>query len=237
MSRKSKTLSTEVAAGHPWLDLLKESHPLQTFLNDLQNTVEKWTHPLPINQQLVDIQFNIKTLAEYPLTSIQIRRIQNSLANQLNQTALSENDVAHYQVLFQDSIADQIQLTETSRYLVDPHCKTIRDFSSSITAYKQWLEKVLFIILAFNATTTALPESAIHSFLSQLNGVSLASTISRVRLRSQPKIDSVSFVEIPRNTAIKILSKPIDQHWVKISVDLDDVISEGYLQLAYILKE
>ena len=104
------------------------------------------------------------------------------------------------------------------------------------SAYKQWLEKIMFLVLCFNPEKDALDESTLNDFLALLNSIVSASTISRVRLRHQPKIDSISFVEIPRNTTIKIFGTSTDQHWVKVRVLLDDTESESYLQLAYIVK-
>ena len=104
------------------------------------------------------------------------------------------------------------------------------------SAYKQWLEKIMFLVLCINPEKDALDESTLNDFLALLNSIVSASTISRVRLRHQPKIDSISFVEIPRNTTIKIFGTSTDQHWVKVRVLLDDTESESYLQLAYIVK-
>ena len=94
----------------------------------------------------------------------------------------------------------------------------------------------MFLVLCINPEKDALDESTLNDFLALLNSIVSASTISRVRLRHQPKIDSISFVEIPRNTTIKIFGTSTDQHWVKVRVLLDDTESESYLQLAYIVK-
>lgn len=221
---------------HPWLTLLKENQFIQSYLNQLYLWISKFEPVVSIEQQLQDIQQNRKISAEYPMAGVQIGRLRNHFNALLDQSNISENDFDQAFEVFHDSIADQITLTDASRQWIDPNCKSVRDFSSKITAYKQWLEKVLFLILCFNPEKTPLEDSTLKDFLSSLNGITNASTISRIRLRHQPKIDSISFVEIPRNTSIKILGAPIDQHWVKVSVVLDDIESEGYLQLAYIIK-
>ena len=148
----------------------------------------------------------------------------------------SEPDFDQAFEIFHDNIGDQITLTDNSRQWIDPNCKSSRDFSSKIAAYKQWLEKIIILVLCFNPEKDTLDESTLNDFLALLNGIVSASTISRVRLRHQPKIDSISFVEIPRNTTIKIFGTSTDQHWVKVRVLLDDTESESYLQLAYIVK-
>ena len=236
LSRKSKPLNNPIGEEHPWLTLLKENQSIQSYTNQLHIWISKFEPTVSLEQQLQDIQQNRKISAEYPMVNVQIGRLRKHLHALLDQSNISENDFDQAFKVFHDSIADQITLSDASRQWIDPNCKSIRDFSSKITAYKQWLEKVMFLVLCFNAENTTLEETTLKAFLASLNGVISASTISRIRLRSQPKIDSVSFAEIPRNTPIKILGAPIDQHWVKVSVVLDDIESEGYLQLAYIVK-
>ena len=239
MSRKSKPLSSTIGEEHPWLVLLKENQFIQAYVQQLHLWISKFKPILSIEQQYLDIDKNTQILIDYPMTGVQVGRLRKHIALLLaeSESNFSEHDLNQTFEEFQDSIANQITLTNASRQWIDPHCKSIRDFSSNITAYKQWLEKVMFLVLCFNTQKTDLSESILNDFLALLNGIVCASTISRIRLRHQPKIDSVSFVEIPRNTTIKILGVPIDQHWVKVSVQFDDMESEeGYLQLAYILK-
>ena len=236
LSRKSKPLNSLIAEEHPWLNLLKENQYIQSYIDQLHIWINQFEPILSIKQQLLDLQINSRIPKEFPLISVQLSRLSTDIKTRLEISDFSEQDFKHTFLLFQDSITDQITLTDASRQYIDPTCKSVRDFSSKITAYKQWLEKVMFLVLCFNTEKTTLPESALTDFLALLNGIVSASTISRVRLRHQPKIDSISFVEIPRNTPIKILGTPLDQHWVKVSVLLDDTESEGYLQLAYIVK-
>ncbi len=238
MSRKSKPLSSTIGEEHPWLVLLKENPFIQGYIQQLHLWISKFKPILSIEQQYLDIDKNTQILIDYPMTGVQVGRLRKHIALLLaeSESNFSEHDLNQTFEEFQDSIANQITLTNASRQWIDPHCKSIRDFSSNITAYKQWLEKVMFLVLCFNTQKTDLSESILNDFLALLNGIVSASTISRIRLRHQPKIDSVSFVEIPRNTPIKILGAPIDQHWVKVNVQLDGTASEGYLQLAYIVK-
>ena len=236
LARKSKPLNNPIGEEHPWLTLLKENQSIQSYINQLHIWISKFEPAVSLEQQLQDIQQNRKISAEYPMVSVQIGRLRKHPHALLDQSNISENNVDQAFKIFHDSITDQITLSDASRQWIDPNCKSIRDFSSKITAYKQWLEKVMFLVLCFNTQKTDLSESILNDFLALLNGIVCASTISRIRLRHQPKIDSVSFVEIPRNTPIKILGAPIDQHWVKVNVQLDGTASEGYLQLAYIVK-
>ena len=236
LSRKSKPLNSLIAEEHPWLNLLKENQYIQSYVDQLHIWIRQFEPILSIKQQLSDLQINSRIPKEFPLISVQLSRLSTDIKTRLEISDFSEQDFKHTFLLFQDSITDQITLTDASRQYIDPTCKSVRDFSSKITAYKQWLEKVMFLVLCFNTQKTDLSESILNDFLALLNGIVCASTISRIRLRHQPKIDSVSFVEIPRNTPIKILGAPIDQHWVKVNVQLDGTSSEGYLQLAYIVK-
>ena len=236
LSRKSKPLNSLIAEEHPWLNLLKENQYIQSYVDQLHIWIRQFEPILSIKQQLSDLQINSRIPKEFPLISVQLSRLSTDIKTRLEISDFSEQDFKHTFLLFQDSITDQITLTDASRQYIDPTCKSVRDFSSKITAYKQWLEKVMFLVLCFNTQKTDLSESILNDFLALLNGIVCASTISRIRLRHQPKIDSVSFVEIPRNTPIKILGAPIDQHWVKVNVQLDGTASEGYLQLAYIVK-
>ena len=227
LSKKTKASANTVNT-HLWITALKKSHPFQALLVQLQHYICVSHANIPFSLQLHDFQNNLKISTAFPMVGVQVKRIRQALAGGEDWTECFNK--------FTDAITDQIEISEQSRQHIDPGCKSVHDFSSKITAYQQWLIHALFPLLCIQTELQNDIETCLNDYLLLLNKIISASTISRVKLRQSAQIDSESLIEIPRNTLLQIQGEAINQHWIKVSVQLDGQEFEGFLQRVYLIK-
>lgn len=205
---------------------LKKNLALAPLLQQAQEFIAKLSPSPSLANQILDIQCNLTHLKEQPLTAVQL--------NRLVQSEVSNQDILGYFEQFKTILANHVEISIASRQILDPSCKSELDFSSAINHYKKGLLTVLFLLIGFNHSKFAYTDEFIFDYLSFLNHIYSAMTISRIKLRLDPNINSDILVEIPRNTLVDVHGYPINMHWVKVTVMIENHKLDGYLQHNYL---
>ena len=226
MAKKIKTPPETMDHSQQFILTLKENHALMPFIEDAQNFVAQLPVNLTREVQFLDIKANLAVLKERPLTAVQL--------NRLIQSAVIYENIQDYFDQFKLILSSNLQVSAQSRYILDPYCKSDLDFSSEIQQYKKGLFTILFLLFGFYREDLNNQDEFIYTYLSFIHHIYSASTISRTKLRSHADIQSTTLAEIPRNTHVNIHGKPVNTHWVRVTVDIANQHFEGYIQQLYL---
>lgn len=228
LAKKIENRSLSQRDSQKFILALKHDVALTPFIQQAQDFIAHLPATLGLAEQFLDIQANFQILKARPLSAVQLNRLVQSYAEE------NQQDIQHYFEQFKAILSNDVQVSATSRHILDPRCKSEQDFSSSINHYKKGLVQILFLLLAFNRHDFTYTDELITDFLSFLNHIYTATTISRIKLRENANINSDVLMEIPRNTAVHVYGHPVNGHWVKVTVQTEDKMTEGYLQHNYL---
>ena len=225
LAKKRQTQSMSLSLVQRFIQSLKQEGELMTWIKIIRDYTAQRTMP-SLEQQYADLALNLQTLEEYPLARLQLLRLIDQKEHVLP-AALFEK--------FQAIFNDLLQVTAASRQIIDPYCKSDKDYSSSINQYKKWLLHVLYIVVLFAPLNSMDDEKAMSDILGYFNHIYTGTTTSRVSLREQANIQAPVVLEIARNT-VHVFGQPVHQHWleVEVVVDEDDRRYHGYLQAVYV---
>lgn len=226
LAKKIEKCSLTQRNSQKFILALKQNSALTPILQQTQEFIAKLSPAPSLAEQILDVQFNLQQLKAQPLTAVQLNRLIQSEAFQ--------QDIQSYFEQFKTILSNNVQVSEASRQILDPRCKSEFDFSSAIQHYKKGLLSILFLLLGFNRDKFTYTDEFITDYLSFLHHIYTASTISRIKLRVDPHINSDILVEIPRNTPVNVYGYPIHIHWLKIKVQLEHQTFEGYVQQSYL---
>ena len=234
MAKKRQTQSTSLGQTQRLIQSLQQAHVLKPWLELIRAYTEKRNMP-SLNQQLLDIQLNVDGLKEYPLARIQLLRLIEKK---------SQQDINAFYTAFEAIWADYLDLSPTSRQIIDPYTKSERDYSSSVNQYKKWLLQVIFVLVYLEATAQSLAiapqtileqtDEVILEVLAFFNHIYYATTTSRVTLRDQPNIQAQAILDLPRQQMLQVIGQPINTHWLKVQLPHENETIVGHLQAVYI---
>ena len=203
-------------------------HSLEKLI-ELKPCIEKLkqfihhTNAIPsIHLQVNDILENIEKIQTQPFILLQLQRLAET-------EKLSSDPIKHQQQ-FKEILADyDLQVSTASKLSIDPHFKMDR-YNSAIAKYQQWLLDLLFLLYCFNFNKSALTTYFVESYVIFMHDIYQAHVTTKISLRDQASINGIVLAEIPRNTMVNVYGNTVNDYWLKVSVDLDGIETEGYVQ-------
>ena len=202
---------------------------LKPFIEKLKQFI-RHTEAIPsIQLQVDDILKNINEIKAQPFISIQLQRLCD--AEKLS------SDVQKHEAQFKEILADyHIQMSVASKLSLDPHFKTDL-YNSAVAKYQQWLLDLLFLLYCFNFSQSVFNTYLIESYLIFMHEIYTASVTTKISLRDQASVNGTVLIEIPRNSLVHVYGNIINDYWLKISIHINDLEIEGYVQAIYLKKK
>lgn len=213
------------ATSSAFVQHLKQHAPLTPYIELVKKFAISVNKKLTTDDCLTDLNANLDLIRTRAFLGLQLERLAES--------QIAYTDIAKSFQQVEHILNEDIVVSAHSRQLLDPHCKSERDYSSAINHYKKWLLQLLFLLTMFESTEKFKYSNAVlEEFLLFIHDVFCGETISKVTLRQAAKIDATTVTELLRGTAIQVHSHFTNAHWSYVTVT--SLQQSGYVPSAYI---